>query len=75
MLIIEEGADGEWGAASTAAWWDAGSQLSRCHGDASWRRGARVVIRHSNVTWQPEHPARAPNQNKPNTKMAAAGNE
>ena len=33
------------------------------------------LIHHSNVTWQPEHPAHVPTQNKPNAKMAAAGSE
>ena len=37
--------------------------------------GAPGLIHRGNVTWQPEHPAHVPTQNKPNAKMAAAGSE
>lgn len=74
MLIIEEGADGEWGAASMAA----GGMLGHSYPVATVMQagdGRPGLIQHSDVTWQPEHPAHAPTQNKPNAKMAAAGNQ
>lgn len=36
------------GCSKHGCWWDAGSQRSRCYGDASWRRASRS---HLGVTW------------------------
>lgn len=52
MLIIEEGADGEWGAESTAA----GGMLGHSYPVATVMQagdGCPGVIHHSNITWQP----------------------
>lgn len=56
MLIIEEGTDGESGAASAAA----GGMLG--HGgpvatEMQAGDGHSGLSHHGNVTWQPEHPA------------------